>query len=72
MDSLGLRIERVQLDKGLTNREFSRILGVRENLMSGYKYDVKMPPLRTIIKICKEFDVDANWLLLGETRWYAR
>lgn len=64
--TLGYRISQVQEDLGYTNREFSKYLGVKESLMSEYKYDVKVPPLKTIIKICTIFGVDANWLILGK------
>ena len=61
--TIGERIDMVIQEKGLTNRQAAELLGMRENLLSMYKYDARPMPLKTFIKFCKVFNVDANWLI---------
>ena len=68
LDTLGMRIEKVQLDNGESGRNFAIKTGTNYAAMSMYKMDSRMPPLHTIINICKVYNVDANWLLFGDTK----
>jgi DNA-binding Xre family transcriptional regulator len=61
--TIGEKIDIVLQQKDLNNRQAAKMLGLRENLLSMYKYDARPMPLKTFIKFCKTFDVDANWLI---------
>ena len=68
LDTLGMRIEKVQLDNGLTGTAFVKSVNANYAAMSMYKMDSRLPPLHVIINICKVYNVDANWLLFGDTK----
>ena len=68
LDTLGMRIEKVQLDNGLKNVAFAKSVNCNHAAMSMYKMDSRIPPLHTIMNICKVYNVDANWLLFGDTK----
>ena len=70
LDTLGMRIEKVQMDSGLGIVAFSKSIGCGHTTLSEYKYDRKLPPLRTILNICNVYNIDANWLLFGEKEEY--
>ena len=68
LDTLGMRIEKVQLDNGLKGVDFAKSVNCNYRAMSMYKMDSRIPPLHTIINICKVYNIDANWLLFGDTK----
>lgn len=68
LDTLGMRIEKVQMDSGLGIAAFSRSINCSHTALSMYKMDSRLPPLHTIMNICKVYNVDANWLLFGDTK----
>ena len=65
-ETLGGRIELVMTKQGLNNRKFAKSLGIKEQCLSQYRYDARLMPTKTIIKLCSIYNVDANWLLLGK------
>ena len=68
LDTLGMRIEKVQFDNGLKGVDFAKSVNCKYPAMSMYKMDSRIPPLHTIINICKVYNIDANWLLFGDTK----
>lgn len=61
--TIGERLDIVLQDKGLSNRQAAKIMGISPQRVSQYKWDARLIPTQTVIKFCKEFNVDANWLL---------
>ena len=47
----------------ITQREFAHRLGVRPSLVTYWISGQRKPQVDTVIKICKTFDVSADWLL---------
>ena len=70
LDTLGMRIEKVQLDSGLGCTAFAKSINCSHVRLSQYKYDKVMPPLHVIMNICNVYNIDANWLLFGEKEEY--
>lgn len=70
LDTLGMRIEKVQMDNGLGIAAFSSSIECSHTALSNYKYDRCMPPLHVIMNICNVYNIDANWLLFGEKEEY--
>ena len=62
-ETMGGRIEIIMNEQGLNNREMAKIIGTTDNALSMYRYDTRLMPTKTVIKFCKAFGVDANWLL---------
>ena len=50
-------------NSGLTTIEISRLIGVSPEMITQYKTTKKLPKLDTFAKICKELDLDANYIL---------
>ena len=50
-------------NSGLTTVEIARCIGVSPEMVTQYKTTKKMPKLDTFAKICKELDLDANYIL---------
>ncbi len=48
---------------GLTTIEISKRIGVSPEMVTQYSTTKKLPKLDTFAKICKEFDLDANYIL---------
>ncbi len=48
---------------GLTTVEIAKRIGVSPEMVTQYKTTKKMPKLDTFAKLCKELDLDANYIL---------
>ena len=48
---------------GLTTIEISKKIGVSPEMITQYRTTKKLPKLDTFAKLCKELDLDANYLL---------
>ena len=59
------RIKNIRKHFGLTQSEFGQKIGVKGNTITGYESGVRSPSDAVIISICREFNVDENWLRTG-------
>lgn len=59
-----LKIMRKKL--GLKQRELAEIIGVRENTISIWEGGSKTPSDRVVRDICREFNINEDWLRNGE------
>ncbi len=48
---------------GLTTVEIAKRIGVSPEMITQYRTTKKLPKLDTFAKICKELDLDANYVL---------
>ncbi len=48
---------------GLSTIEIARRVGVSPEMVTQYKTTSKLPKLDTFAKLCKELDLDANYIL---------
>lgn len=62
------RITRIFYDSGKTHVELGKLLGVDRRTIYQYEKGTIAPNITVLAKICKEFDVAADYLLFGE-RW---
>jgi transcriptional regulator with XRE-family HTH domain len=60
------RIKQVRKNNNLTMEKFGERIGVKKNTVSQWESGVNNPTDQTIMLICKEFNVDENWLRTGE------
>lgn len=64
MENIHLRFKEVRLMHGLTQTEMADKLGMKQPAWARLENGgVPDPRSSTIIEICKQFNVDANWLL---------
>ena len=50
-------------NSGLTTIETAKKIGVSPEMITQYKTTKKLPKLDTFAKLCKELDLDANYIL---------
>ncbi|MBR2988734.1 MAG: helix-turn-helix transcriptional regulator [Clostridia bacterium] len=50
-------------NSGLTTIEIAKRVGVSPEMVTQYKTTKKLPKLDTFAKLCKELDLDANYIL---------
>ena len=60
------RIRDVRRHSGLTQTEFGERIGVKGNTVTGYETGVRTPSDAIIISICREFNVNEQWLRTGQ------
>ena len=48
---------------GLTTVEIAKRIGISPEMVTQYRTTKKLPKLDTFAKLCKELDLDANYIL---------
>lgn len=62
-----LRLKELRKMNDLTQDEFALKIGMRQQQYSRYEKGEREPQLKHIKRICKTFNVSADWLLALET-----
>lgn len=57
------KLKELRAEKGLTQKAVAEQLEISTTCYSGYEQGYREPDLKTLIKICKLFDVSADYLL---------
>ena len=60
------RIKELRKSLGLTQLEFGEQVGVKANTIGNYEIGLRTPSDAVIRAICREFNVNENWLRTGE------
>lgn len=60
------RIRQLRKDLKLTQTEFGNRLGIKQTTVAGYETGGRVPIDAVISLICREFNVNENWLRTGE------
>ena len=63
MEKLAEKLKELRIEKGLSQREVSRALGMTRNAFTNYENGYREPSLDNLKKICQFFDVSADYLL---------
>lgn len=63
MDMLGKRIKELRIEKGLTQPELAKLLGVSNGIISIWENDINEPKASYIKKLSEVFQVSADFLL---------
>ena len=65
------RIKEIRQNAGMTQREFADSIGVSRNTIAAYETDARVPIDAIIVSICREFNVNEDWLRTGLGNMYA-
>lgn len=65
---LGLRIALLRIEKGLSQAELGKQLGVSPSAVGMYEQGRRMPSLDLVVRLAQKFDVTTDYLLTGETQ----
>lgn len=64
--SIGKRIEAVRKQAGLPQQAFADHLGFSRRTLHVWEKDQSPPPVAALIKIREIFDVDPEWVIMGD------
>lgn len=64
------RIKQVRKDAGLTQVEYGKRLGVAGNTVTNYENGMREPSNAIIAAICREFNINEEWLRTGKGNMY--
>ena len=64
--TIGNRIKILRKTLKLNQTQFGKQIGVKQATITGYETGARIPLSTVILSICKEFNVNKNWLLTGE------
>lgn len=60
------RIRLLRKELGLNQSDFGNKIGVKQGTVAGYESGARTPLDAVVSSICKEFDVNEEWLRTGE------
>lgn len=60
------RIKWIRRQLRLTQSEFAKRIGVKQNTVTTYETGLRTPSESVLLAICREFDVNEKWLRTGE------
>lgn len=63
---LNERLKKLRKTLDLTQQEFADRIGSKRNTIAKYETDTNVPSAAVISLICREFNVNENWLRTGE------
>lgn len=64
------RIKQIRKEKNLTQVEFGERIGVKGNTVTNYETGLRNPTDAVILSICREFNVNEDWLRNGTGKIY--
>jgi|GEM_PF-433981 len=69
--NLGQRIKKVRKYYNLSQEKFGARIGVQQGTVASYENGARTPIDAIIQSICREFDVNENWLKTGDGEMFA-
>lgn len=64
------RINEIRKERKLSQETFGKLLFVSQDTISMIERGKRVPTLRLLVDICKEFSINWQWLILGEGEKY--
>ena len=72
MNDIALRIEQLIKKLEMSNAEFARRIGVTRSSVSLWISGQNIPSETTLREICRQFNVDYNWLKFGQSEMFLK
>ena len=63
MTDFAEKLKTLRLENGLSQKDVSSALGMTRNAFTNYEPAIREPSLETLKKICRYFNVSADYLL---------
>lgn len=70
--TLGDRIKKVRKSFDLTQQEFADRIGSKRNTVATYEIDRSTPSAAIISLICREFNINEDWLKMGQGEMFVK
>lgn len=71
-NEIAARLRQVRKDRGMTQREAGKLLGINFQHVSKYERAEFIPTFENLIKLIEHFSVNINWLLTGKGPMYIK
>ena len=71
-DTLNSRIKEIRLDNNLNQTDFGSKIGVKQTTVAGWENGVRIPSDSAVLSICREFNINEDWLRTGQGEKYLR
>ena len=65
MSEIADRIKQIRKESRLTQQKFAERIGAKQNTVAQYEIGRNVPIDPVIVAICKEFDIQEDWLRYG-------
>lgn len=72
MDEIKIRIKKLRAKENMNQTDFAKKLNVSQNMITRYENGLTIPPDRVISDICREFNVNEEWLRHGTGDMYRK
>lgn len=69
MDKIGNRIKSIRKCLKINQYDFSKSIGISQGTLSDIENNKFNPSAKTIASIMKEYDMCANWILIGNCKY---
>lgn len=66
------RIKQIRKKEGLTQTQFGERIGVKGNTITNYETGLRTPTDAVLKSICREFNVNEDWLRTGEGEMFTK
>jgi len=63
MSDIGSKIKKIREGDGLSQREFAKILKVKQSVISQYENNTRRPSFEVLVLIARHFEVSTDYLL---------
>lgn len=63
---LALKIKKIRTDRGISQVQFARDIGISRGALVNYEKGVRTPPIDILLKIAKQFNIDIDTLTSNE------
>lgn len=64
------RLKKLRKELDMTQQEFADRIGIKRNSLANYETGRNTPIDAIIVSICREFNVNENWLRTGEGKMF--
>lgn len=65
------RLRKVRLSSGLTQKDFAERIGIKQNTVASYEIGRIAPSETVLVSICREYNVNYDWLLCEEGEMFS-
>lgn len=63
---IGKRVRKIRLQKGISQEQFGELIGIKKAAVSKIENDDNSLSRSNLISICKQFNINEEWLLYGK------
>ena len=61
MDNIALRIKKLRLSKGYTQKKLAELLGVKQTTIANYENSIRLPDAQMLVSIADLFQVSLDF-----------